>query len=150
MIRIVLAGEPRGKGRPRFLKNPIQRTTAGGKAWSQHAIPDKATLSYESQVRWAAQIEMGPRAPLAGALIVRVVARVSIPKSFSKKDRAAAIEGRKRPITKPDWDNFGKIVDSLNKIVWNDDSQVVDGRVIKLYSEKPELEITVEELTDLF
>lgn len=150
MIRIVLAGAPRGKGRPRFTGNPIQRTTKDGKSWKQFAFPDKQTLTYESELRWAARIEMSDRAPLLGPLCVVMVASVPIPKSLSKARRAAAIEGRLRPITKPDWDNFGKVVDSLNKIVWDDDAQVVDGRVIKLYSEKPQMEIIVTELTDLF
>lgn len=35
---------------------------------------------------------------------------------------------------KPDWDNIGKIVsDAFNKLLWKDDAQVADSRVVKRY-----------------
>ena len=138
MIRIVLAGEPKGKGRPRFVR-------ATGRTYTP-----EATRSYESELRWVGQIEMGQHPPLEGQLSVTVTARMGIPKSMPKKKIVAALEGRLRPTRKPDVDNVAKCLDALNKIVWNDDAQIVVVRVVKVYSEKPELEITVEELTDLF
>ena len=45
---------------------------------------------------------------------------------------------------KPDWDNFGKVVDAGNLVIWVDDGQIVDGRVRKSYGEKPGMWITVE------
>ena len=57
---------------------------------------------------------------------------------------------RMHPIGRPDWDNFGKTVsDALNGIAYRDDSQVVDGRVIKRYclpGEAPHIEIMLEEM----
>ena len=43
-----------------------------------------------------------------------------------------------------------EILDSLNLIVWVDDSQIVDLRVIKRYSAQPQLTIDVEALDDFF
>lgn len=136
MIRIVLAGEPRGKGRPRFSRKTGRTYT-----------PEQ-TRTYEAQLAWAAQVQMAGRPPLIGPLAVTIIARKSVPASFSKKQKAAAAAGALRPTVKPDFDNFAKCVDALNKIVWNDDAQVVEARVRKFYSEKPEMEICVSPLDE--
>jgi Holliday junction resolvase RusA-like endonuclease len=48
-------------------------------------------------------------------------------------------------ISKPDWDNTGKLLsDALNKIGYYDDSAIYDSHVMKWYSRKPRLEITLE------
>lgn len=138
MIRIVLDGEPRGKGRPRFVR-------ATGRTYTP-----EDTRSYEDRLRWAAQIEMRNATPLREALSVRVTARCPIPKSLNKKQREAVACGQKWPVTKPDADNIAKMLDALNRIVWDDDAQIVDLRVLKVYSEKPQLEIEIWTLTELF
>ena len=54
------------------------------------------------------------------------------------------------PITKPDWDNIGKIVsDALNGIAYRDDSQVVDSRVRKIYSNEPRTVIRIWQVNNL-
>lgn len=130
---IELAGEPRGKGRPRFARmgNAVRTFTPA------------ATRSYEATLRLAAQDVMGDRAPLAGPLAVSITATFPIPKSFSRKRRAAAIDGAERPTKKPDADNLMKTIDSLNQVVWDDDAQVVDATVRKIYGERPALLIEV-------
>ena len=49
---------------------------------------------------------------------------------------------------KCDWDNFHKLsMDALTGIVWEDDSQIVEATVVKLYDkENPRIEITIKEL----
>ncbi len=133
-IVIVMNGEPVAKGRPRFVR-------ATGRAFT----PEK-TASYEARLGYAAQAVMRGRPLLTGALDVQVVIYRSIPVSKPKKWREAALLGSVRPTSKPDWDNFGKILDSVNKIVWVDDSQIVEGRVQKFYSDQPRIEIFVREL----
>jgi Holliday junction resolvase RusA-like endonuclease len=132
-IIITLGGAPRGKGRPRF-------STASGRP---RAITPSATRAYEAQLKFAASQAMGRRLPLSGAVKCEMTATVPIPQSWSKKKKAAALAGLLRPTTKPDWDNYAKTCDALNQIVWVDDAQVVDGRVVKFYGEQPMLVVTV-------
>lgn len=131
-IFISLSGEPKGKGRPRF---------GNGRAFTP-----AATKSYEGVLRLEAQNVMGTRPPLEGPLSIVVSMFMPIPKSWSKRKRADALSGVLRPIVKPDWDNGAKMTDALNEVVWRDDSQVVDGRVIKRYSDRPRLEISIREV----
>lgn len=86
--------------------------------------------------------------PLASAVQLTITAYFPIPKSTSKKKREEMSCGIIRPtIKRNDWDNIGKIIgDGLNQIAYVDDCQIVDGRVIKFYSDRPRVEITIEEI----
>ena len=66
-------------------------------------------------------------------------------KSISKKKRNELM--MIQAVTKkPDFDNIGKIVaDALNKIAYNDDSQICKFEIIKRYGEQEKLIIEVEE-----
>lgn len=125
MIEIVLAGEPVGKGRARFVK-------ATGRAYT----PEK-TVRFEDRLSIVAQDAMDGRPLLEGPLAVDIEIRMSIPTSKPKKWQADARAGIIRPTKKPDWDNFAKALDALNLIVWTDDSQVVEGVVRKFYHDSP-------------
>ena len=51
-----------------------------------------------------------------------------------------------RPMKKPDADNVVKIIlDSLNKVAYPDDVQVVDCQVRRFYSERPRVIVTIQE-----
>lgn len=132
MIEIVLLGKPVAKGRPRFSK-------ATGRAYTP-----ATTVKYETMLRYAAEQAMAGRPPLEGALRLHMHVVVPVPVSWAKKKQAAALAGEIHPVSKPDWDNFGKVVDAANLVVWVDDSQVVDGRVTKTYGERPGMWIRVE------
>lgn len=125
MIEIAVLGRPVAKGRPRFNRE-------SGRAYT----PAK-TASFEAELKFAAMQAMRGRAPLEGPLVVDMFLVVPIAKSWSKKKQEAARCGDILPTGKPDWDNYGKCVDSLNLVVWGDDGQVVDGRVRKRYGDKP-------------
>jgi len=135
VIEIVLAGPPMGKERVRMTR-------------SGHAYTPERTVNYESRLALAAQHVMDGRNPLEGALAVDVDVFVAVAKSKPKKFRAAALTGEIRPTKKPDFDNYAKILDALNLIVWVDDAQVVDGRVRKFYSEQPRMEIRVRQIDE--
>lgn len=137
-IRVELAGAPHGKGRPRFR---VVKTRAG--ATFGNAYTPAATRHYETNLQAAAVKAMKGRAPLEGALIVVVWAYMPIPESWSKKKRADAIAGTIYPTSKPDWENIAKTLDAFNGVVWQDDKQIVDGRVVKIYSERPALMVEV-------
>lgn len=133
MIEIVLSGAPMGKER-------IRTTRVG------HVYTPERTVNYESRLALAAQHVMDGRPPLEGPLRVLVIAEMPIAESKPKKWRAAALAGTILPTKKPDWDNFGKILDALNLVVWVDDSQIVEGTVRKKFSAAPKLLVRVEEI----
>lgn len=67
-----------------------------------------------------------------------------IPKSWSKKKQKEALEGGFRPLVKPDLDNVSKIIlDSLNKVAFDDDKSVCDLHIHKWYSHEPRVEVTI-------
>ncbi len=140
MIVIELSGEPRGKGRPRSRV-----------AWTKQDKPfvavytDAETRKYETALAWSAKAAMRGKPPLEGPIILYVEARFGVPPSWPIKRRDSALAGVVRPTGAPDADNCLKIVDAFQGIVWRNDSQVVDARVVKLYAEQPLLRIEVKE-----
>lgn len=141
MIRIVVDGAPVGKGRPRFF---IRRNPVGSQRVLGAQTPTK-TVNYEAILAARGAEAMNGAAPLDDPLVVRVAAFMPIPKSWSRKKVAAALEGVVRP-GRPDADNIFKMLDALNQIVWRDDAQIAEARLSKLYDPHPRLEIEVESL----
>lgn len=132
-IQIVVPCAPRGKGRPRTA-------VIAGRA---HIYTDSKTRSEEAVIRQFAAEAMSGRSPFGGAVILRLCAYRTTPKGFSRIKRAAAERGEIVPTTKPDLDNYIKMCDALNGIVWIDDSQVVSIVAHKRYSDRPRLVIDV-------
>jgi Holliday junction resolvase RusA-like endonuclease len=86
--------------------------------------------------------------PLECPLEVSIVAHVGIPKSKPKKFRGDALRGAVKPTKKPDVDNMAKIVlDGCNGILYKDDCQVVDLRIVKIYSDNPRVEVEIKEVS---
>lgn len=108
-----------------------------------HAYPPKRTVTYEGRLAYAAQHAMAGRTPFDGAVRLDIVALMAIPESKPRKWKAAALAGEIQPTKKPDYDNFAKICDALNMIVWTDDSLVVKGDIEKHYSDQPMMAIRV-------
>lgn len=138
-VVIRLAGDPRGKGRHR---SAIRKGKAGGRFIQNYSDPK--TEAYEARLKREAADAMGERPLLAGAITVAIWSYRALPKGFSRRKTELALADQLRPTTKPDWDNYAKICDALNGIVWVDDALVVKGFVEKLYAEKPALVIRVE------
>lgn len=134
-VAFTILGEPLGKGRPRF-------STAGGFA---RAITPERTVNYETLVKMEYQAQCGGYMfDHSDALGMRITAFKPIPKSTSKRKRVLMEERLMRPAKKPDWDNIGKIIcDALNKVAFHDDAQIVDGRVIKVYSDQPRVIVEI-------
>lgn len=131
-------GTPVGKGRPKF-------TTANGYARSY--TPEK-TLNYENLVKTYYSITVGQK-KLQGAIKAQIRAYFPIPKSTTKKLRAK-METDSYPYTKkPDGDNVIKaILDALNGIAYDDDSQVAEAKIEKFYSPNPRAEVLLEEMEE--
>ncbi len=135
-IEFTVPGEPVGKGRPRFNR------------WSGRAVTPYKTVNYENLVRfhYVTQCKEDPF-PEKQMLKLDIKAYFEIPKSASKKVKTAMAAGELKPTKKPDLDNIYKVVaDSLNKVAYHDDSQIVSGSIEKHYSEEPRIEVSIEEL----
>jgi Holliday junction resolvase RusA-like endonuclease len=117
---------------------------------SGRAYTPAKTRNYESDIRVLAKQEMRGRAPMDGPIKLIVVAHMPIPQSWPKwKVGLCFTAGVSVAATnKPDFDNLAKIIDGLNKVVWLDDSQIIECTIRKLYSNRPRLEIAVEHDAD--
>lgn len=135
MGKIIIEGKIKGKARPRF------NTRTG------HAITPKDTVQYENWVKMCYKEQQATKY-LEGPLRALIVAYYKIPKSYTKKRVEAIRRGEEYPIKKPDLDNIAKIVlDSLNKIAYDDDAQIVELTVLKRYTEDVErVELELENL----
>lgn len=133
MIEIVLAGRPMGKQR-------VKRGAAG------NAYTPERTVTFESRLAYEAQHVMAGRPLLEGPIAVELVVVVPVPTGRPRRWHAALAAGEVLPTVKPDFDNYAKMLDGLNLMVWRDDAQIVRGEVIKAYGDKPMFAVRVTEL----
>lgn len=139
IIRLVIPGEPIAQGRPRFVKQGN----------FTHAYDPKKSKDYKAKIASAAWVQLSQHEIKqmndAVPLYVTIVVYREIPKSWSKKKQEDAANGKLRPVSRPDTDNYIKIaLDALNKVVFKDDSAVVSIRAEKYYSTTPRMEITIQ------
>ena len=130
-----IPGEAKAKARPRFAKG------------SGRTYTPKTTLYYENLVKvsfmeqcktW--QITDKPCAAVISAFF-------PIPKSTTKARKALMQLDKIKPTRKPDLDNIAKsILDSLNGIAWQDDSQIVNIWISKHYDVEPHTEVLLLEV----
>lgn len=125
-----VAGKPIAKGRPRFGD------------WGVYT-PSK-TSAWERHVRIAARKGMGNKPMLLSPIGLVVNFHMPIPKSYTKGRSLAAQHNMIYPTKRPDLDNLVKsILDGMNKIVFQDDAQVVNLTCSKFYSVNPRVTIQV-------
>ncbi len=134
MIKVMIKGEPVGKGRPRFTRS------------GQPYTPEK-TKQYENYVKWCYKSQNGGiRYSEDVPLKVSIVALLKIPAATSKKKRADMLARKIKPTKKPDVDNITKIIlDALNGLAYYDDKQIVQQYTEKWYSENPCVYVRIEE-----
>ena len=138
IAKFIVPGEPKGKQRPRTVKNRYTgRTTT---------YTPEQTVIYENLVAVSYRQQCG-RCMLEGPISAKITAYFQIPKSTSKKNREKMIEGTIPHTKKIDADNLAKaILDSLNQIAYHDDAQVSKLEVVKLYGEEPRVEVELAEM----
>lgn len=128
MITFTIPGKPFAKQRP--------RATRQGRVYTP-----KETVSFERTVGQIA-LQHFPQ-PLTGPVKITVWATFQPAKSWSKKKTA---EHLNRPHTqRPDGDNLIKaILDGLNRIAFEDDAQVYEQTVRKIWGPTAQTVVTVE------
>lgn len=111
-------------------------------------VKPAATASWQAVVRLAAAEAAAGSEPMTGAVRLWLYVASDIPRSWSKKKRADALEGRLRPTSRPDLTNVLKAVeDACNGVLYLDDSQVVEHRTCRMYTAgAPSVTIRVEAL----
>lgn len=99
------------------------------------------TVNAEALIKVFA-LHMGVR-PLTGPVVLDIKVFLARPLGHTRAQRQSPWA-----TTRPDWDNYGKLVsDALNAIGYADDAHVVDARVRKLYAAEgtqPRWEIRLE------
>jgi Holliday junction resolvase RusA-like endonuclease len=127
-VTFTIEGEPKGKGRPRFTRG---RT---------YTPPE--TVSYEQLValRYRNEANGYKFTSPVGVLIYAL----HKPPKKSKKVVEKMLREEILPTKRPDVDNIAKIIlDGLNKVAWDDDTQVVELHIKKGYAENPEVKVMV-------
>lgn len=137
-MKFIIYGDPKAKGRPRFARR--------GNFVS--AYTDKKTLDYENLVKFA-YLEACNNEPQMSANPIEIVINCYFiaPKSTAKKKKIMMLNNEIKHTKKPDIDNLIKaIFDGLNKIAFNDDSQIISIKATKNYAEQPRVEVEINEI----
>ncbi len=130
-MKFEVIGKIKGKARPRLGR------------FSTYTPED--TTNYENLVKISYLNAKGINLHTS-PIKMKIQAIFEPPKSISKKRRDELLKG-KPVLKKPDVDNIEKIVaDALNKVAYNDDSQICEMSIIKKYGEQEKLIIELEEI----
>lgn len=131
-MKFVVAGEIVGKGRPRF--------TRSGRTYTP-----KKTLDYERAIKRA---YLNKYTYLSKkSLRIKICAYLEVAKSHSKVKKQKMLANELQCTKKPDADNIVKVVlDALNKVAYQDDTQVVELVAIKRWSNESRLKVIIEEI----
>ncbi len=134
-----IAGEPRGKGRPRTR---VVKARSG--AAFANVYTDTETRKYEAAIKTAAVQAMAGAAPLDGPLTIALRFRFSVPSSFSKAKRARILALQEAYFGAFDADNLAKsLLDGLNGVCFHDDKQALDLLVSKRPHARPGVDIVI-------
>lgn len=131
-VDFTIDGKPQGKGRPRLSYGRIK-------------TPEQ-TVIYENYIKLLYQSKV--KEYFEGSIKMNIKAYYPIAKSDSKKKKQQKLIGEIRPHNiKPDVDNVIKVIcDALNEIAYKDDTQIVELVTSKYFSDKPRVEVTIENI----
>ena len=136
MICFELFGNPVAQQRPRFARK--------GAFVSCYDAQAKLKDGY----RWQIKSQFREK-PLTTPLALDLIFFMPIPKSSSGIKKRQMGNGIIAHTKKPDIDNLQKFVlDCLNKLAFEDDSQIVEIRAKKIYSNKPGTTVRLIPLAD--
>ena len=138
MIEFEIPGQPVAKARARTVR------TKGGKVRTYTPVKTKNWEQFAQISAWAEY----SGAPIAGPIMLTVIAVFGLPVSWPKWKKDAAQDGRIIHASKPDADNVLKAVkDALNGIIWIDDAQVSRAVITKKYGAAAKVKIIVREIS---
>lgn len=134
-ILFEIMGEPIAQGRPRAGKSFAGKTVLYDPAKSR---------DFKQYVSLIAS-QYAPRKLITGPIHLSVDIYRMTPKKYQTKPKQQLIEqGMLLPTTKPDVDNYVKgVKDGISKIIWQDDSQIVNLNVRKFYSMTPRVVVRI-------
>lgn len=136
-VFILVEGDPRGKGRPKFARQ-------GGFV---RVYTDEKTMQYEALIQMEGFRAMNGRPLITGPVKIEMEILHPVRASWNKAKRAGALDGSIGATVKPDIDNVEKIFcDALNGCVWVDDTQVTLVTKSKKFSETPCVSILITPL----
>ena len=135
-IEFAVLGDPQGQGRPRFARQ--------GKF--VHTYDPPKSREYKAKVAQSFQRAYTGE-PLAKPIRLTIKAVFSVPRSYSKSRTWACLEGLEKPAKKPDFDNIAKgVCDALNGLAYEDDKQIVQASVYKVYGPQAKVVVSLEEI----
>jgi hypothetical protein len=157
-LTFTIPGPPVPKARARV----VSRVDASGKRKTRGITP-KRTEAYEEHVRamaWQARLAFDNKVAIAemrgepvdinigGVQLAGHIGPAIAPKPWPFESKEARFGLTVRVFHgghEGDWDNYGKAVsDACNGVLWADDKQVIDGRVVKERAERGRERIEVE------
>ncbi|MGP1507477.1 MAG: RusA family crossover junction endodeoxyribonuclease [Sphaerochaeta sp.] len=131
---ILIGGEPVAQGRPRF-------TTING---HPRAIDPQKSRESKQIIAQIAREKMAGHPMMEGALDLYLQVYRVPPKSWSNKRREKAINGNLGITSRPDCDNYLKLVqDALNGIIYRDDASIVVACVSKRWARYPGMSVRI-------
>lgn len=131
-IMFDIKGIPVAKARPRFTK-------------TGHVYSTTKTREAEDAVKRAAAFYMEDREIFKGPIVISLTFMVRTPASWSKKRQDLAANAYLLPTTRPDTDNYVKLVtDAMNGVVYEDDNQIIAIQAAKFYARAGDERTVVE------
>lgn len=135
-VEFEIEGKPFGKQRPRVINRGGFSTT----------YTPKQTVDYENKVKKSYKNTVG-NTKLNNAIRTEIIGIFPIPKNTSKKMKSLMLKNQIKHTKKIDCDNMAKtVLDALNNIAYNDDSQICELYIKKRYGENPKVKVKLEEI----
>jgi len=137
----VIMGIP--KSQPRNRHRMVK--TKAGKVFTMNYEPEEAAMAKENT---RAQIvnQLPTFIPRNVPIICNIEAYLPRPKNHYRSNGEVKSAAPRFCTSKPDKDNLEKaIYDAMTGVVWMDDCQVVDGRLVKFYGDVPKVVVKVRE-----
>ena len=108
----------------------------------------KTTSDFEKQIALAYKNKYtGLQFTEDDTLIMELLIKMPIPKSFTKKQKQQALAEEIYPAKKPDVDNISKaVLDSVNGLCYPDDKQIISLSAKKIYAEEPGIDIYIRNI----